>query len=286
MKKQNTYSPDSQIYSNLENFQSIDVEGDWILVKNKMDFRKTRRLGSLFQVAAILITILSFGFLAKVLILDGPEMIIVATGEEVEEIHLPDGSLIYLNSESELHYPENFRLGKRSVFMTGEGFFKISSDPDRPFLVQIADRAIVEVLGTSFNIKSKPGDMEIGVQVVEGRVAFYTPGAKDNRTILNKGDQAELQDGNIRLRAKADPNFLSWQTGILYFQQSPIHTVAEQLEAYYNRKIILDNSIPKDLTFTSTIDNQEIEDVLEELSLVLELIITYNPDTITISKQH
>lgn len=257
-----------------------------MLVKNKMGLRKTRKLSSLFQVAAILITILSVGFLAKVLLLDGPAMIIAATGNEVEQISLPDGSMVYLNAESQLHYPENFRRGKRRVIMTGEGFFKISSDPDRPFLVQIAERATVEVLGTSFNIKAKPANMQIGVQVVEGRVAFYIPEAKDNRTILNKGDQAELQDGNIRLRAKADPNFLSWQTGILYFKQSPIHEVTEQLETFYNRKIFLDNSIPRDLTFTSTIDNQEIEDVLEELSLVLELTITYNPDTITISKQH
>jgi ferric-dicitrate binding protein FerR (iron transport regulator) len=122
--------------------------------------------------------------------------------------------------------------------------------------------------------------------VVEGRVAFYTKEAEENRTILNKGDQAELKDGIIRLRARPDPNFLSWQTGILNFRRSPIEEVVTQLEKHYHRKIFLDNSIPRDMTFTSTIDNQGIEDVLDEISLVLELIITYNPDTIIISKQY
>lgn len=62
--------------------------------------------------------------------------------------------------------------------------------------------------------------------------------------------------------------------------------MVRQLEEHYNRVIHLDKNIPEEITFTSTIDNQEIEDVLEEMSLVLELIITYNPDTITISRQN
>ena len=285
MKEQKTYRPEKQLYSNLENFQSIDVEGDWALVKGRIGFRPTRKLTSLFQVAAILIMLLTVGFLTKVFLLNPPEMIVAATGQNQQEFNLTDGSIIHLNAHSELHYPEKFRRNSRTVSLTGEGFFQVSSDPGRPFLVNVNDRATVEVLGTSFNIKSQPLTQEIGVQVVEGQVAFYTAEDKKSTTILNKGDQASWQDGQISLKTLPDLNFLSWRTGILYFRQSPIAEVVKQLEEHYNRKILLDTSISQDLTFTSTIDNQELEDVLEEMSLVLDLIITYNPDTIVISKQ-
>jgi hypothetical protein len=72
--------------------------------------------------------------------------------------------------------------------------------------------------------------------------------------------------------------------GILASNSTPCHA-ADQLEEHYNRTIILDKGISKDMVFTSTIDNQKLEDVLEEISLVLELTITYNPDNIKISKQ-
>lgn len=286
MKKQGTYSTKDLLYSNLENFHSIDVDGDWKLVKDRMGIRKTRKPAFLFQAAAILIALLSVGFLTKVFILDAPEMILAVSGEVPQEFTLPDGSLVHLNADSELSYPKKFHRNVRSVSMKGEVLFSVSQNPEKPFKVNISDLATVEVLGTSFNINSRLENRRIGVQVVEGSVAFYTDKKDEPRTILNKGDQAELKDGQIHLKAQTDPNYLSWQTGILYFRQSPIDDVVKQLEKHYRRRIILDTSIDKEITFTSTLDNQELDDVLEELSLVLELIITYNPDTIIISKQH
>jgi len=274
------------MFSNLENFQSIDVEGDWSQVKERIGFRKTRKLPTIWQAAAIVILLLSVGLLTKQYILNPPEMIIARSGEKQKEIVLPDGSQVILNVNSRLSYPEKFRRSSRQVNLSGEGFFKIRKDPGKPFLVKMADRAMVEVLGTSFNIEAALSGKETRVQVVEGSVAFYTTVASENRAILEKGDQAEILEGQIIIHSNSDPNFLSWQTGVLYFQQSRITDVVRELENHYNRKITLDKNIPDDILFTSTIDNQELEDVLEEMSLVLKLKITYNPDTIAISKQN
>ena len=286
MKKQSTYKPENPLYSNLENFQSINIEEDWSLVKGRMGFRKPRKTNSLFQLAAMLIMLLTVGFLAKVYLFDAPEMIVASAGEEKQEFTLPDGSEVHLNVNSELSYPEKFRRNSRRVILSGEGFFKISRDPGRPFMVNIGSQATVEALGTSFNIESSDDSNEIRVQVVEGSVAFYAQEAEESRTILKMGDQAEFQNGNIRMSSNPDPNFLSWQNGVLYFRQTPISEVVKQLEKHYDRDILLDKSISREITFTSTIDNQEIEDVLDEMSLVLELIITYNPDAIRISRQN
>ncbi|MEN8203802.1 MAG: FecR domain-containing protein [Bacteroidota bacterium] len=286
MKKQTKYDPENLDFSNLENFQSIDVEGDWSMVKDRLGFTKTRRSLTIWQAAAVIILVLSVGFLAKQYILNPPELIIATTGEEKKDVILPDGSQVHLNVHSTLSYQEKFRRNNRKVNLSGEGFFKILRDPGRPFTVNMDDRATVEVLGTSFNINAPLHNNEVRVQVVEGSVAFYRSGERESRAILKKGDQAELRMGQIVLNSNPDPNFLSWKSGILYFDQSLIADVVNQLEKHYNREIILDENIPNDISFTSTIYNQKLEDVLEEMSLVLELTITYNPDAITISKRN
>ena len=77
---------------------------------------------------------------------------------------------------------------------------------------------------------------------------------------------------------------MSWKTGILYFDQTGIGDMARLLTIHYGKKIRLDENIPADITFTSTIDNQELESVLEEISLVLGLNFAYEGAGVTISK--
>jgi ferric-dicitrate binding protein FerR (iron transport regulator) len=285
VEKQPTYDPEKVDFSNLKNFESIDIDGDWSKVKSRIRFRKPRRALTIWQAAAIILLVLSFGFLSTQYLMNQSELIIVKSEQETKELILPDGSQVHLNVNSELSYPEKFRRNRRNVSISGEGFFKIIRDPNKPFAVNVSDRATVEVLGTSFNIEAPVDGPDTRVQVVDGSVAFYTAGEKESRAILKKGDQAEIYQGQIVLNSSPDLNFLSWQTGVLYFRQSLIADVIDQLEEHYNRTIILDKDISKDMVFTSTIDNQKLEDVLEEMSLVLELTITYNPDNIKISKQ-
>lgn len=116
----------------------------------------------------------------------------------------------------------------------------------------------------------------VNVQVVEGKVALYAYDNTGVKEILEKGDQAEMHHGVITMNNQMDMNFLSWKTGVLYFVQDEITSVVDILNKYYNREMILDNSVDKELSFTSTIDNQELESVLEELSLVLG--ISYSID--------
>jgi ferric-dicitrate binding protein FerR (iron transport regulator) len=284
MKKQTKYDPENLDFSNLENFQSIDVEQDWSRVRSRIGFRKTRRIEPLWQAAAVIILILSIGLLSKQYLLNPSELIVSTSGDEKKEVVLPDGSEVHLNVNSRLSYPEKFRRNSRNVSISGEGFFKIQRDPGKPFALNMAERATVEVLGTSFNVEAPMESNNTRIQVVEGSVAFYASGARDSRAILKKGDQAEIYQGQVVLNSTPDPNFLSWQTGILYFNQSPLADVVAQIEEHYGRNISLNENIPNDMVFTSTIDNQKLEDVLEEMSLVLKLTITYNPDTIRISK--
>jgi len=269
MKKETKYTTENHQFTNLEKFQSIDVEGDWNVVKHRMDFPKNRRISTVWRAAAIAILLLGVGFIAKQYVLNPPEIIIAMTGEEQKEVLLPDGSQVFLNRYSQLTYPEKFRKNNRQVSLTGVGFFEVTHDPSKPFQVNVADQANVEVLGTSFNIHAPAEGESVSVQVVEGRVAFYAQGKVETRKILEKDDQAEIQNGIIEMNTRINANFLSWKTGILYFDQESMEQVIDALGTHYNREIMLDPSVDTQLTFTSVIDNQELESVLEEMSLVL-----------------
>ena len=284
MKKQAEHTTENPLYSDLEKYRSIDVGKDWLIVRAKAGFGKRRRITIFWRVAAIAIVLLGVGFLSKQYILV-PDLLFIETAENHTEVILPDGSLVHLNSHSSLTYPEKFKRN-RYVSLSGEGFFEVTKDPKHPFKVHILELASVEVLGTSFNVNASNTNNTVNVQVVEGRVSFSANKKDGNGTILVMNEQAELKDGEILKSDRPNRNFLSWKTGIIYFEQENISRVLDVLNTYYSREIILNEDVDKDLVFTSTINNQELEDVLEELSLVLDLKITYNPDAITISKRN
>ena len=269
MKKTPTYSSKNQVYKNLENFQSIDLDQDWSKVKDRIGFRKERRIAPLWRAAAVLLLLLGIGYLLQHYVLAPTELMGATTGPEQKQVLLPDGSRVHLNKFSALTYPEKFKRNQREVSISGEGYFEVTRDPNKTFIVNVAEKAFVEVLGTSFNIKVREDNGSLSVQVVEGKVAFYLHGNESAQKVLLKDDQAIMREGTITLNSQKDLNFLSWKTGKLYFNQTGIKRVAEILSSHYNREISIDSSVDRGLTFTSTIDNQELESVLEELALVL-----------------
>ncbi len=271
MKKQQKDITGNDLFSNLGKYHSIDVVGDWGLVRDRIGFSKSRKVSILWRAAAIAILVLGIGFTVQHYVIVSPDKIIASTAENQKEIVLPDGTLVFLNKNTSLTYPKIFNRQTRHVSLSGEGFFEVTRDVERPFLISAADLANVEVLGTSFNIKAPPDMGSVSVQVVEGSVAFSQKESNNTREILKKGDQAELQNGVITMSTDLDKNFLSWKTGVIYFEQEEIGSVIDVLSNHYNRVIILESSVDTTLRFTSTINNQELDSVLDELKQILGL---------------
>lgn len=276
-------------FSKLGSFQSIDPEADWGRVTRRISFERNRSLKKRYRtmawrVAASIIVILGIGYLTQHFLFSPPEILSVITGNEQQVVMLADGSEITLNSFSQLFYPEKFESDKREVRLRGEAFFMVERNPEKPFHINIEDKAMVEVLGTSFNIRSQQEGETIRLLVVEGRVLLSSAEKEEPGLILNKDEQATLHQGVLQREKNADRNMLSWKTGILYFDQSFIGEVVEALKYHYKKEILLSENISPDLVFTSTVNNQELESVLEELSLVLGLEITSEDEQILISK--
>ena len=102
---------------------------------------------------------------------------------------LADGTRVWLNSESELHFPLQFGGEQRIVQLTGEAYFEVAKDAARPFIVKTSHYNI-EVLGTRFNVADYDNDMSVHTTLVEGKVAVSGPGVRQR--ILQPNEQFVL----------------------------------------------------------------------------------------------
>ena len=270
-----------KLSSSMGAIESIDKEGDWNIIREKLQTsrrpqKQTRSLVfRIARVAAIFILACFAGYM--VYQFTGPglgnsvEWITVTTSGSNEEIILPDGSLVTLNTGSTLIYPADFEDSSRTVKLNGEAFFEVARDEKKPFLISIADETSVEVLGTSFNIRQDPKNKKVFLNVLSGKVAFYKKGQKEEAEVLEKNEQAVYQGGSINMSASFDLNFLSWKTRSLEFENTPLNEVVEQLSRHYKKEFQITDTRLDSLSLTGTYKNQDIEEVLEEIGLVLDI---------------
>ncbi len=195
-------------------------------------------------------------------------------------VALSDGSHISLHSGSEVKYPEKFGSDRREVYFWGEAFFEIASDPTRPFVIETGD-ARIKVLGTSFNVKAYPGAGITEVVVNTGTVLFYYVDESNNilgQIVLHKGDKGIYNHTSHKLSRMLndDLNYISWETGILVFNETSLDKVMDVVGKKYGVTFRMYDSELSRLKLTATFDNESLDSVLEILSLVHKLQFTHN----------
>lgn len=108
-------------------------------------------------------------------------------GSSPKKLALPDGTSVVLQPSSELHIDKDFGMTQREVFLKGEGFFNVSFDENKPFVVY-ADEVVTRVLGTSFNVRAYENDKEITVAVKTGKVSVYASKNRTSRQVMHAPD--------------------------------------------------------------------------------------------------
>lgn len=250
---------------NLENF---NADKAWTQVLAKIQPRAAVRIRPLYfqitKVAAVIILLVASTFLmVKLLKQDGPSMITLS-GKQGPVI-LGDGSKIWLNRNATLVYPATFSDEQRKLTLTGEAFFEIAKDLERPFLVANG-QVQVKVLGTSFN--ANMSDSLTQVSVATGRVEVSSFRTK-NTVRLSPGEAASVTVDQL-VKKEADPNFQSWKTGEFIFNNASVEEVLRQLKTYYTEG--LPTEVPEtDCGFTANIKNMNVEEVKLLISKVCEI---------------
>ena len=148
------------------------------------------------------------------------------------QVTLPDGTKVWLNSESTLQYPSRFKDTQRVVQLNGEAYFEVAKDKKRPFRVATAGQNL-EVLGTQFNITAYDNEPAIKTTLVEGSVKISNLRAGIDNT-LKPGQQSVITDGNTAINEVSIEQFTAWKEGFFSFEETPFDEVLEQLARWYD----------------------------------------------------
>lgn len=159
-------------------------------------------------------------------------------------LQLPDGSRVWLNAASSLQYPTAFSGKDRTVTLNGEAYFEIAPDVARPFIVQV-NGIKVDVLGTSFNIKSYDDEPSIETSLLSGAIRLRS-GAHQQQ--LKPGQQALVQKETpavITIRNTDEAGVLAWKNGYFQFGHTSVPLIMKQLERWYNIQVRYQGKIPE-----------------------------------------
>ncbi|MCG8308369.1 MAG: FecR domain-containing protein [Cytophagales bacterium] len=191
------------------------------------------------------------------------QTIVRADESDKKMVELPDGSTVWLNRNSELLYPESFEADTRTLYLKGEAFFEVQWDKNKPFIVY-SGNSKTTVLGTSFNLRAYGKEDEITLTVVTGKVAFALADDKE-RAIITPGNTAVFSSKtqSISHSRNEDINFLSWKTGELIFNDSPLSELIISLERHYNVGVEVRNNTTLNCRFTGNFQDTEIENAIK-----------------------
>lgn len=180
---------------------------------------------------------------------------------------LPDSTVVFLNGGTTLKYDASLQhRANREVFLSGEAYFKVAQNVDKPFIVHTGDLN-VKVLGTTFNVASYPEDEEIKVSLLEGRVNVFTTSEKEKNVLLSPNQQAVYNKENKELSMKkVDASAqTAWTTGRLVFVNERLFDILKTIGKKYDIQMLIQSQKVYTEYFSGSID----------ASLTLNEILSY-----------
>ncbi len=146
------------------------------------------------------------------------------------QIRLADGSRVWLNAGSSLTFPVSFPGNDRRVILSGEGYFEITKNMNKPFLVD-AGNGVVRVLGTEFNVRNYVDEPSEKTTLVQGLISLR---AGADSTILKPGHQAVLgRSGKIKIASINTQQAVAWRQNLFWFQDEPFDEIMNEIARWY-----------------------------------------------------
>ena len=176
------------------------------------------------------------------------------------QLILPDGSKVWLNASSSIHFPTIFKGKERSVTITGEAYFEVAKNAAMPFRISVKDMQ-VEVLGTHFNIMAYDDENSMNTTLLEGSVKV-TKGAVNK--LLAPGQQSVINTaGEISIKDADIEEVMAWKNGWFQFNAYDIKMVMRQISRWYDVEVMYEGKIPTG-HFTGLVSrDNDIEQVLK-----------------------
>ncbi|MGF7037429.1 FecR family protein [Mucilaginibacter lappiensis] len=180
-------------------------------------------------------------------------------------VTLPDGTNVWLNSESSLTYPVGFKGTNRKVSLKGEAYFEVAKNKQMPFIVH-TNEVDVKVLGTHFNVKAYQDDSGVKTTLLEGSVRLSNTVAF---AMLVPGEQG-VADRSAKKIAKKKANInqvMAWKSGYFVFREDDIHDIMKQISRWYDVDVEYRGNM-SNIKFGGTYSkNKDINELLKGLEL-------------------
>ena len=178
---------------------------------------------------------------------------------------LADGSKVWLNASSSLHFPTAFTGKERNVELTGEAYFEIAKNKEKPFHVNVNGMQ-VEVLGTHFNVNAYADENSIKTSLLEGSVKIKRGSVSG---LLKPGQQGVLENNNNDLKIKKVnmDEVVAWKNGLFQFNGAGIKTIMLEISRWYNVEIVYSGNVPQRSFVGKISRDAALPDVLKILEL-------------------
>jgi len=290
--------------------QELNLEEDWEKISNHIsktdEKEKTKRVlkfkrlrkrqqffSNLMKVAALVLVAVASGYLtlqyAPVQQEKAYEPVfneIQTSAAERASVELGDGSKVTLNAASKLIMPESFSQSSREVELHGQAFFDIKSDKNRPFRIQTRS-GLIEVVGTSFDVRSYIDEEVIEVVVREGTVEVSQESDPSQKLIVNEGYKGSIlvAENKMKLVWTDDlDSYFAWMDGRLVFKKDPLHKVFRHIERIYDIEIIYTGSDETILEkeFSADLKTRSVAEVMNVIQMAMDIEFEIEEDRVII----
>lgn len=201
----------------------------------------------------------------------------VATTGRRKTVKLPDGSVITLEPNSKLRYPQQFTGNTREVILTGEAYFEVKRDPEKPFIVRTPYIGAT-VLGTSFNVEAYRNDIA-RVVVTTGRVKIQTVKASNElqAVIINENQSVAYNIKNNEIEKRNAPEdavfYKRRRSGKFSYTGVPITKVIRELERFYHTSVTIDGHMSRCIFYGYFQVNDNVDRALSLVALSLNATV-------------
>lgn len=219
------------------------------------------------------------------------ELIRTAYGEK-RTVTLPDGSRVVLNANSQIEFASEPKDNTpREVWMTGEAYFEVVHKNKTGTPIQEAERFIVhlpnmnvEVLGTTFTINTRREQEQVVLQTGSVKVQVRS---KPETIYLKPGELISYNKDKKQLsKTTTNPTDIAlWKENQLKFDNTPLSEIVKLIEDNYGYKVEVTDSSLLNRTIGGTLSSENQDILFKALENMLEVKITINGKTLTISKQ-
>lgn len=227
------------------------------------------------------------------------------------QIKLPDGTLVTLNADSKISYPDNFIGATREVMLEGEAFFEVTENKARPFIIHLKTMDI-KVLGTVFNVKSYPAEHIAEASLIRGSIEVTLKNRHNEKIMLKPNEKISVTDevaeeskntkgnaaksgvqrsDNIPLISLAPLDVdkkeniikeIGWTQNKLMFKNQSLQDIAIILYRWYGRSIEIRSEKLKEQKFTGNFNNESLMQVLQALQVSYNFNFKRENNSITI----